>query len=631
MQRDSGKIEECWRFFRGDSYCWTDGAGVLRFTPTTTSVGGGGKEPHRVRQSLPIIPPIVRHEVSQATQRVPGYDISPSTMDPDDVAAASLSKAVAKYGYEKWNLRRVTQDCVTYAVVADMGFAWPYWDAYSGSPIKGEDVATGEVCVRTFGLNEVYWEPGLRFHDSPWHAVEQGRTIEDAESVDGYLGGKVVPDAAAAYSDKSGKAKNLVTVTEYLERPSKKHPQGRWFTLANGRIIAGVAHVENETRVRPYPSADDEPCLIPLSYVTDPDSDRDSGLVRHMLDLVRSAQDAWSKQLEWKNRALMPQILAPVGSMKGRRTDAPGAINYFVPVGGLVPQWEKVPTVPPELDQIVQRAKQYAGEVAAQNQIPNQVEAGKAIQALIERDSTARQSFLAALAEFHSRVMRRCLALVQEHYSENRTLNIRGHSGWEPIADFKGANLKDQIDVRVSPGSLLPMTREAIQAKIMALVQAFPGYLNPEVAIAAMENGTGEEIVREYENHVARANRIIQRVKDGSLFDMAPVPNPQNPEQPSPGWMPRSFDRTEVHKKVFEDFFVSEEWEMLPPDRQHAGILYYDALEQIEQQKEAQKLAMEAQMAQGLGAQNAARPGLKPMPSVPGGSSPTGGSPASPA
>lgn len=626
MRRDASAIEMCWRFTRGDTYCWVDNQSVLRFSSTTTSVGGGGKEPHRVRQAPNIIAPVVRHEVAASTQRVPGYDISPSTMDPDDVAAASLAKRVAYYGYDKWSLRRVTQQVVTYAVVAKMGFAWPLWDPSYGPRIEGEDVGLGEVCVKTFGLNECYWEPGIRFEDSPWHCVEQGMTLQDAMSVDGYLGGDLAPDAAAAtYTDRSTQdhGRNLVTVTHYLERPSNKYPEGRWLTLANGRVIAGLARVEGEAVTRPYPGEGEDPCIIPLSYVEDPDSDRNSGLVEHMIDAQRTYQDAWSKILEWKNRALMPQILAPVGSMKGRRTDAPGAINYYVPVGGQVPQWEKVPPIPPELFGIMDKAQEIVGRIAAQNDVPNQVEAGKAIQALIERDSTARQAFLASLAEFHSRVMRRCLALVQKHYTESRTLAIRGHSGWEPVADFKGAKLRDQIDVRVSPGSLIPMTRDAIQAKVTAICQLFPGYLSPEAAISAMENGTGEEIIRDYENHVARANRIVQRIKTGTLMDMPPTVDPAT-GQTVPGWMPRPFDRTEIHKHVLETFFTTEEWELLPIELQHSGLLVYDALLQIEAQQQAQQAMAQMAMAESQGMGNAAK---KPMPSLPGGQPQQGGSP----
>jgi hypothetical protein len=423
MRRDAPTIELCWRFFRDDTYCWVDSKNVLRFTRPRLSVGGGARSRTAFARRLPIIQPIVRHEVSSATQRVPGYEISPSTMDPDDVAAASLAKKVAYYLYDKASIRKVTQQAVTYAVVADMGFAWPYWD-------------NDNVCIKTFGLNECYWEPGIRFDDSPWHCVEQGMTVASAMQIDDYLGGELAPDAsAAAYTDRNRKdgGRNLVTVTEYLERPSPTFPEGRWLTLANGRVIAGVGNVGGETVFRPYP-CDGDICIIPLSYVEDPDSDRNLGLVRFMIDLVRTAQDAWSKQLEWKNRALMPQILAPVGSMKGRTHRRPGR-DQLLQAG----RWTgpAVGEGPADSPGAVRPDRPPRQAVRRRNRSPERdPESGRGRQGdpspdRARLDRTAGVPRL--LAEFHSRLMRRCLELFQEYADDKRTLSIRGHSGWEPI------------------------------------------------------------------------------------------------------------------------------------------------------------------------------------------------------
>jgi hypothetical protein len=229
---------------------------------------------------------------------------------------------------------------------------------------------------------------------------------------------------------------------------------------------------------------------------------------------------------------LMPQILAPVGSMKGSSTDAPGAINYYVPVGGSDSAVGEGPADPAGAVRDHRPRAAVAGGIAAQNEIPNQVEAGKAIQALIERDSTARQAFLASLAEFHSRLMRRCLELFQEYADDKRTLSIRGHSGWEPIKDFKGAKLKDQIDVRVSPGSLVPMSRDAIQAKITAIASSSPATSRPRLPSPRWRTARARRS-SDYENHVARANRIIQRIKDGTLMDMPTGPEPEGDGTPA--------------------------------------------------------------------------------------------------
>src|SRR3954462_15845486 len=92
--------------------------------------------------------------------------------------------------------------------------------------------------------------------------------------------------------------------------------------------------------------------------------------------------------------------------------------------------------------------------------------AARTTQAVIEQSMARWQSFLGDLAEWHSRVMRHCLLLVSRYYTEPRTLQIRGRLGWESIADFKGAQLMGQTNVRVFPGSLEYLTRAQLMSKI---------------------------------------------------------------------------------------------------------------------------------------------------------------------
>ena len=106
--------------------------------------------------------------------------------------------------------------------------------------------------------------------------------------------------------------------------------------MANGRLI-----VPEGT----YPCVNakgevlDEPVLLRLSYIAETD-DRDRGLVELLVDLQRTIQDTWNKLLEWKNRCLNPQMVAPRGSNMARRDDTPGATWFYTPVGGQKPEWE---------------------------------------------------------------------------------------------------------------------------------------------------------------------------------------------------------------------------------------------------------------------------------------------------
>lgn len=606
---------ECLAFWRGDQYVyrnkeqWLVKQGVL--------LGEGGKPRHRVRTTRNLIGPIVRQEVAYATQRVPSYQINPSTSDPDDVNAARVAQKVANYGFDAWNIRHATEQTVTYAVVADEGFAWPYWDSSVPPFVKdenGETVGLGDVRIEVLGPNEVGWEPGVKFEHARWYIVRRAMSIDRAMNLPGFIPGtKLTADASSEYvlGDQRDK-KHLVMVTDYLERPCAKYPEGRRYCIANGKVI---------TPPEAYPFSDgvggivDEPVLHKLSYIIDPDSDRDQGLVRHLLDAQRTINDATNKQIEWKNLALMPQMIAPLGAFPKRQriTDQPGAVFVYNPVNGLKPEWKATPPIPGELSQLKQEALIDMQRIASQNDTPADA-SGRALSLLIERDNSARQAFIQRLAEFHSRLMRHCLTLVSQHYSEPRLIKINGKFGPESIQDFTGSQLRSQVDVTVFPESIEPRTRQALEQRVMAYADR--GWVPPEKAMAAIEQGTAADLVDSYELDVARAHRVIQKILAGpQAFLGEPLqPGPDGSDVPS--WMPRAgIDNLAVHRSIFQDFAKTQEFELAIDAVREAVLLYLQGLDWLEEQEQQKAMMQQAMAAQQLGMANAARPqDGKPMP-----------------
>jgi hypothetical protein len=92
----------CERMEEGDTFHYLDIKGLLQNKALVTNPKGGGKPPHRSRRKFNFIRPIVEDKVSSATQRIPGYEVDPSTTDPEDAGGAKLSEKVAIYGYDKW-------------------------------------------------------------------------------------------------------------------------------------------------------------------------------------------------------------------------------------------------------------------------------------------------------------------------------------------------------------------------------------------------------------------------------------------------------------------------------------------------------------------------------------------------
>lgn len=638
MSEGAPRRNECLRFARNEQYWWVDSQNTLHEQETTASYERrGGKARHRVRSVRNYIYDHVETEVAGAMQRIPGYNVLPTSNEPRRVSAARLARKVLYYGWEQWGMREARERAVRFAIIANEGFVWPYFDTNVGPYVEVEVVdeegdptgetkvvGKGEIKFRIYGPNEVFWEPGLKFKDSPWLGVKQACDVGEVMARDGYVGGKLDPDAQQAEtSDRDNAQERLVLVTEYLERPSKRQPKGRWITIANGRVIIPE---------RPYPCRDgegkvlDEPVLHELHYTEDPDSDRNWGLVHFLIAAQRQLNHAVSKIAEWVNLTLNPQLLVINGKvLSGKLNDTPGALVRVAGTGEV--RWKEVPQIPPELFKQKEEAIIDMGRIAAQNDIPSQVESGKGIQYAIEKDASRRANWFANLAQWDSRIARHCLYLVQRHYSAPRLLQVRGEQGIEPIRDFVGSELLGEVDVRVTPDSVEPRTRESIEARILGYAER--GWISPHEAMAAINAGTAEGLVQSYERDIARANLIIQKVKEGPevLLQNTPGRRPFFGEDPGidpetgevrefvPGWMPRPFDDIAVQKDTLADFMKTSEYDDFDPPRQEAIGAVYDAYLALEAKQQAQAAMAQEVTAESLGMSNAARqPGPPPLP-----------------
>src|SRR5689334_9650403 len=107
--------------------------------------------------------------------------------------------------------------------------------------------------------------------------------------------------------------------------------------------------------------------------------------------------------LEWKNRTLNPQMMAPENSMQERRNDIPGYVYHYKPIGNMKPEWEPAQGqfVQP-LQAILEQVKADMQYIAADQDIagilaPNV--STSSIQATIEQSANRWQAFLADLAD----------------------------------------------------------------------------------------------------------------------------------------------------------------------------------------------------------------------------------------
>lgn len=673
LEQVAARRKQAIEFARGNHFVSVDKTGLKLVEQSTVPKWAGGNKPdHRVRRSHDLIGPILKSKVSAATQRVPGYEVVPSTSDPEDYAATRLAKKVLTAGYEgPWRLRQAFRRFVWNALVTEEAFIMPYWDATVGPFVEVTDengetysVGMGELRAAVYSGLEVIWEPGVEFEDSRWFAIEHARPKDDIEAEPDFMGGPLNPDAeehgmiAGREKPKGG---NLVMTTEFFERPCQKYPRGRRCIYANGRLAFPEEDYPLENQKGEIV---DEVCLRRAVYSIDGSSERHRGLVQSMIEAMRAFDYGANKAAEYLQLVLVPQIIAPEGAIKGEIDDEPGSVvevDEEALANGEI-KWREMPAMPREFGEVQDRAQAVLGFVSNDNAIPSQVESGKGIEAFRQKDLVAWQDFMEDVASVHATFGRDSLCIVQRRYTENRLLQFRGRTGWETIADFKGADIRGQTDVRVNSASFEARSRQEVQQQIMQLAGPeglFPGKFPPELVLRAISSGDIDLLNEAYEEDEARVNFIISQIRAGTFWNLPerPVfPNEDVPqvdpqtgetiwavepevdletgepvpgtgkaaqEKTVPGWMPRPFDNVPVHKLRIETFMKSDEWNHLPAKDQEATMDYYRALIDLETRNAARAQELQTQRAEELGMQNAAKPqGAKQMPSQP---SETGG------
>lgn len=619
--KDAATRRLCHKFWEGDHYWYVNAQGALRFLSTALIDVSGGKPSHRIRNTYNFIQSIVEGKVSAVTQKVPGYEIDPSSADNIDRQAARIAEQVAYYGYDKWYLRRMGTEVATLALVQREGFAMPYYDTSIG-PFK-DGVGRGEIRVLTFSRSEVMWEPGQNFLESRWHAIRRAVLMDDIKAIPGYVGGKLIADAMTSDLPSDKKSEKMAILTDFLERPSAKYPHGRRCFIANDRVVVDYRQdpsaPEGADWYETYPYMDaedvvcDEPVIHRLSYTVNPEGD-DLGLVERLIDLMRTVNDCWNKLLEWKNRTLLPRWSAPRGA-DVRTNDVPGGIDYYRPQGQLKPEQERPIPVPRELFDMLNLAVEQMRALAADiNAQPEPDLAARTLTAAVEQASLRWQSFLGDYAEFQSRLMRHCLTLVARYYTEERIIEARGRYGSEPISAFTGQDMRSQVNVRVLPGSIESKSRAQVMREIEFIQTNWPGALSPEAAMAAMHGGNAESLLRSYQLDVDRAWGMVQKLRAGPqvMLELGERFDPELGDPAMgfmvPNWMPRKQDNVAIWKSVVADYTKTDDFDHLAPESQQMFDLVLRGLEHNEQQR-AMQLALQSQdAAASLGQANAAKP-----------------------
>lgn len=590
--------------------------------------------------------PVVSTLVAKYASKIPGWSVQPDSGDPIAINNARASEHALRSEYDRLGLARSFADVLTLAANAGSGFLDVYWDETAGAPI-GDDLFEGAVAVEVLPQQCLLWEQGLRYEQSNWWAVDRGLPPDEVSRRYGIENPK--PDALSSGSlidnvldSENGDQPNMVRVTRYYERPSRKNPQGAYKVIVGEDVVKSAAYPYSPDK---FGETQDQNWCVRYSYFNSPTRDRDMGITEQLID----TQNAWNvtenQIAKIKDLRANPPLISLKGSYNGPPTLVPGTkYEYNDPDGK--PEFFDAPDVSQGTFDYLNLLRSNFEDLSGQHAVsvgaaPQGVDTASGIQSLIAQDDSQRAAILRNVAQSHAAVGLRILLLLRNYASEQRLMQYTGRSGHDGAMMFKGAGQvpKKGLCVRVSPGSIEPKTREQISTMVMAYADR--GWIDPRVAMSAVESGTAENILDQFDLDVQWQQREDRRMaaldpasvaqalqadadiqaRYAAVKEQAQQMGQQPPPPPPPaGPWPhaREFDNHQIHMDTMNLYRKTEEFDLLPQEVKDVFQKHYEEHETFK--AEADQRAFEAQQAQAIeqGQANAAKPArTRGVPSAP--------------
>jgi hypothetical protein len=503
------------------------------------------------------IMPGVHTLLAQLTKTKPRMYATPGGGGEQEVRAAEMAESLLEYWWQDFAMDERLDEALLWSLIASAGYWHICWDPYAakqmrfvigpnGQPIVDETlkaefvsqlqqfgvqpkekvVYMGDIRIDVLSPFQVLLDPGApTFEESKYAIIVQDL---DPDEVRTRWGKSVLPNVAPATPDATLPFANSIGAFELSLRRCYTGYFKPTAALPNGRIVSWIDGPDKQIlsdEKWSYPT-NDLP-LVKFAGMRVPGSIYDDAVVTHAIPLQKELNRTISQIIEYKNLTIAPVMIAPVGSLRTRRTTEPGQVIEYAPTSaGLKPEFDQPQALPPyifeHLTDISNRMKEIflSAEVLSGNVPPN-VEAGIAIDLLQEMAVDKLAPIIKLIELALARAGNQMLALAQKYYVEPRLLKIQGSGGSTQVKQFANADIGGHITVHVESGSGLPRTRAGRQARIERLVEL--GLIEPRRALRYLELADLGDVERMLQANEAKAYRTIDAILQGETVNPVAV------------------------------------------------------------------------------------------------------------
>ena len=286
-----------------------------------------------------------------------------------------------------------------------------------------------------------------------------------------------------------------------------------------------------------------------------------TSIIQDLIPIQRVYNKTRSQVLEIQDRVSKPQWFYTRGSIDPNKVTSEPGLMIPVNPGFDDPRIPDPPSEPVVFQNEIDRANADFDGIAAQYEItkgrtPPGIEAASAISYLSELNDEKLYHTVASIEDATRVVGYQALILAQDYWDEEKTVKITGLNGAEEAIQFKGADIKNNTDLRVETGSMAPRSRTATQAFITELIKL--GVIPPEKGLRYLEMSSTNQLYQESQADSRQAQRENMKMTNGGQI------LPPNP-----------WDNHNVHLYEHGLYLKSQEFESLEDEVKKVHVQHY--------------------------------------------------------
>lgn len=499
----------------------------------------------RSRFRVNKILPQIQNRLSRLTQSAPKYDVRPNSTSSEDKDACRLGLHVLNDIFDKQRFEEKRQDLWMSTMQGGHAYAQVTWDPTLGAPmIDPEDGKLvgyeGDVRIEILNCLEVFPDPlAKNVEDSQWIVKAKVRKLEYFRTKYPDRGHLVKEEGAWLLSsiyDMKSNALTSVGITGasttdqmkdsaielvYYEKRSEDYANGRMIVSANGVLLE-----DKDLPIGQYDIVKFDDMIIGGRYNSE-------AVITHMRPVQDQYNITRTRMAGWIRNLLAGKYMVAKGANLQQESinNSDSEVVEYVPVpNAAAPQAMNIPQIPPYAYKDLEVCDQELDYIVGINEISRGVlpSAGMpaAGMAFLQEQDQTRIGVMTSRAEVGFAKMGQCiLKYVAKNYEIPRLLKTAGDDLEYTVQHFVGADIQDNFDVIVVPGSTLPSSKVLRRQDIMTSWQS--GLLgnpqDPKVRMKVfkeVENGEVEDMWRAQALDDAQIKRMYESIEQGQMPDL---------------------------------------------------------------------------------------------------------------